>query len=71
MDDKTEELIALIAKKHGIALDETDPIVITVPTLLRYLLDESQEKQGEILDEFKSELQSALMAGITARRIRG
>ncbi|ECG0515087.1 conjugal transfer protein TraM, partial [Salmonella enterica] len=29
--------------------------------LLRYLLDESQEKQGEILDEFKSELQSALM----------
>lgn len=60
MDDKTEELIALIAKKHGIALDETDPIMV-VPTLLRYLLDESQEKQGEILDEFKSELQSALM----------
>ena len=54
MDDKTEELIALIAKKHGIALDETDPIMV-VPTLLRYLLDESQEKQGEILDEFKSE----------------
>ncbi|ENN4829413.1 conjugal transfer protein TraM, partial [Salmonella enterica subsp. enterica serovar Typhimurium] len=50
MDDKTEELIALIAKKHGIALDETDPIMV-VPTLLRYLLDESQEKQGEILDE--------------------
>ena len=43
MDDKTEELIALIAKKHGIALDETDPIMV-VPTLLRYLLDESQEK---------------------------
>lgn len=60
MDEKTEELIALIAKKHGIALDETDPIMV-VPTLLRYLLDESQEKQGEILDEFKSELQSALM----------
>ena len=59
MDDKTEELIALIAKKHGIALDETDPIMV-VPTLLRYLLDESQEKQGEILDEFKSELQIAL-----------
>lgn len=34
---------------------------MVVPTLLRYLLDESQEKQGEILDEFKSELQSALM----------
>nr|WP_274944935.1 conjugal transfer protein TraM [Salmonella enterica]WCS70256.1 hypothetical protein [Salmonella enterica subsp. enterica serovar Rissen] len=59
MDDKTEELIALIAKKHGIALDETDPIMV-VPTLLRYLLDESGET-GEILDEFKSELQSALM----------
>lgn len=45
MDDKTEELIALIAKKHGIALDETDPIMV-VPTLLRYLLDESQEKHS-------------------------
>ncbi len=44
MDDKTEELIALIAKKHGIALDETDPIMV-VPTLLRYLLDESQRNR--------------------------
>lgn len=60
MDEKTEELIALIAKKHGIALDETDPIMV-IPTLLRHLLNESQEKQGEILEEFKSELQSALM----------
>ncbi len=60
MDEKTEELIALVAKKHGIALDETDPIMV-IPTLLRYLLQESQEKQGEILNELKSELQSALM----------
>lgn len=60
MDEKTEELIALVAKKHGIALDETDPIMV-IPTLLRYLLQESQEKQGEILEELKSELQSALM----------
>lgn len=60
MDEKTEELIALIAKKHGIALDETDPIMV-IPTLLRFLLDESQEKQGEILSEMKSELQSVLM----------
>lgn len=60
MDEKTEELIALVAKKHGIALDETDPIMV-IPTLLRFLLDESQEKQGEILNEMKSELQSVLM----------
>lgn len=60
MDEKTEELIALVAKKHGIALDETDPIMV-IPTLLRFLLDESQEKQGEILSEMKSELQSVLM----------
>lgn len=60
MDEKTEELIALVAKKHGIALDETDPIMV-IPTLLRFLLDESQEKQGDILSEMKSELQSVLM----------
>lgn len=60
MDEKTEELIALVAKKHGIALDETDPIMV-IPTLLRFLLDESQEKQGEVLSELKSELQSVLM----------
>lgn len=58
MDEKTEELIALVAKNHGIALDKTDPIMV-IPTLLRYVMDESQEKQRELLDEFKSELQSA------------
>ncbi len=31
MDDKTEELIALIAKKHGIALDETDRLWSFLP----------------------------------------
>ncbi len=35
-----------------------------------HLLDESGRNEGEILDEFKSELQSALMQWITARRIR-
>ncbi|PVZ82664.1 conjugal transfer protein TraM [Serratia sp. S1B] len=60
MDEKTEELIALVAKKHGIALDETDPIMV-IPTLLRFLLDESHEKQGDILSEMKSELQSTLL----------
>ncbi|MGC0987111.1 conjugal transfer protein TraM [Pantoea agglomerans] len=58
MDEKTEELIALVAKNHGISLDKTDPIMV-IPTLLRFLMDESQEKQREMLDEFKSELQSA------------
>lgn len=58
MDEKTDELIALVAKNHGISLDKTDPIMV-VPTLLRYVMDESQAKQQEMLDEFKSELQSA------------
>lgn len=60
MDEKTDELIALVAKNHGISLDKTDPIMV-VPTLLRYVMDESQAKQREMLDEFKSELQSAQM----------
>lgn len=60
MDEKTDELIALIAKNHGISLDKTDPIMV-IPTLLRYVMDESREKQREMLDELKSELQSAQM----------
>ncbi|NUW61689.1 conjugal transfer protein TraM [Cronobacter muytjensii] len=60
MDERTEELIALIAKKHGIVLDATDPILV-VPTMLRFMLEESQEKQQELLDELKSELQNSLM----------
>jgi len=60
MDEKTEELIALIAKEHGVVLDATDPILV-VPTMLRFMLDESREKQQELLDELKSELQSSLM----------
>ncbi|EAX4489647.1 conjugal transfer protein TraM [Escherichia coli] len=60
MDEKTEELIALIAKEHGVVLDATDPILV-VPTMLRFMLEESQEKQKELLDELKSELQSSLM----------
>ncbi|EBM5962844.1 TPA: conjugal transfer protein TraM [Salmonella enterica subsp. enterica serovar 16:l,v:-] len=60
MDEKTEELIALIAKKHGVVLDATDPILV-VPTMLRFMLEQSQEKQQELLDELKSELQNSLM----------
>ncbi|EAT2029970.1 conjugal transfer protein TraM [Citrobacter freundii] len=60
MDEKTEELIALIAKEHGVVLDVTDPILV-VPTMLRFMLEESRENQQELLDELKSELQSSLM----------
>ncbi|ELO5610441.1 conjugal transfer protein TraM [Escherichia coli] len=60
MDEKTEELIAVIAKEHGVVLDVTDPILV-VPTMLRFMLEESREKQQELLDELKSELQSSLM----------
>lgn len=60
MDEKTDELIALIAKNHGVSLEKDDPIMI-VPTMLRYVMKESQEQQRDTLDELKSELQGVFM----------
>lgn len=56
-DDKIEELIREIAAKHGIAVGRDDPIFI-LQTINMKLMQESASAQQEILDAFKSELES-------------
>ena len=56
-DDKIEELIREIASKHGIALGRDDPILI-LQTINMKLMQDSASAQQEILDAFKSELES-------------
>ena len=56
-DDKIEELIREIAAKHGIAVGRDDPILI-LQTINMKLMQDSASAQQEILDAFKSELES-------------
>ncbi|ECZ2944992.1 conjugal transfer protein TraM [Salmonella enterica] len=56
MSDKVEELIREIAAKHGIAVGRDDPILI-LQTINARLMADSAEKQQEILDSFKEELE--------------
>lgn len=56
MNDKVEELIREIAAKHGIAVSRDDPILI-LQTINARLMADSAEKQQEILDSFKEELE--------------
>lgn len=56
-DDKLEELIREIATKHGIALGRDDPILI-LQTINMKLMQDSASAQQDILDAFKSELES-------------
>ena len=56
-DDKIEELIREIAAKHGIAVGRDDPILI-LQTINMKLMQDSASAQQEILDSFKSELES-------------
>ena len=56
MSDKVEELIREIAAKHGIAVSRDDPILI-LQTINARLMADSAEKQQEILDSFKEELE--------------
>jgi len=58
MDQETEleELIKEIAVKHGIAVGRDDPILI-LQTINKRLMQESQQAQQEMLDQFKSELE--------------
>ena len=56
-DDKIEELIREIAVKHGIAVGRDDPILI-LQTINMKLMQDSASAQQEILDAFKSELES-------------
>ena len=56
-DDKLEELIREIATKHGIALGRDDPILI-LQTINMKLMQDSASAQQDIVDAFKSELES-------------
>ena len=56
-DDKIEELIREIAAKHGIAVGRDDPILV-LQTINMKLMQDSASAQQEILDRFKSELES-------------
>jgi Transcriptional activator TraM len=56
-DDKIEELIREIAVKHGIAVGRDDPILV-LQTINMKLMQDSASAQQEILDRFKSELES-------------
>lgn len=56
-DDKLEELIREIATKHGIALGRDDPILI-LQTINMKLMQDSASAQQDILDAFKSQLES-------------
>lgn len=56
-DDKIEDLIREIAAKHGIAVGRDDPILI-LQTINMKLMQDSASAQQEILNAFKSELES-------------
>lgn len=55
-ETELEELIKEIAVKHGIAVGRDDPILI-LQTINKRLMQESQNAQQEMLDQFKSELE--------------
>ena len=56
-DEKINELISEIAVKNGVAVGKRDPIMI-VYTMNNKLLKDGKEAQQEILNIFKSELES-------------
>ena len=56
-ETEVEELIKEIATKHGIAVGRDDPILI-LQTINNRLMQDSQKAQQEMLDQFKSELES-------------
>jgi len=57
MADKIEETIKLIAARHGIAVSRDDPILV-LQTINDRLMQDSRAAQEEILEGFKSELES-------------
>lgn len=56
-EDKIEELIRVIAGKHGIAVGRDDPILI-LHTINDRLMHDSASAHQEILERFKSELEA-------------
>ena len=56
-EHELEEMIKEIAAKHGIAVGRDDPILI-LQTLNNRLMQANQKAQQEMLDQYKSELES-------------
>jgi hypothetical protein len=56
-EHELEEMIKEIAAKHGIAVGRDDPILI-LQTLNNRLMQANQKAQQEMLDHYKSELES-------------
>lgn len=56
MDAELDSEIAEIAKKNGVLLDKTDPIMI-MATLNKIFLRDASIAQEEILEAFKSEME--------------
>lgn len=57
MSDQIEDLIREIATKHGIAVARDDPILV-LQTINNRLLMDSAKAQQEMLDTYKSEMES-------------
>ncbi len=58
-DDPTDDLLKMIAAKHGVALDREDPILI-VQTMHERLLAESRSAQQAMLDDYRTTLEALL-----------
>src|SRR5512137_900861 len=56
-EHEIEETIKEIAVKHGIAVGRDDPILI-LQTLNNRLMQANQKAQQDMLDQYKSELES-------------
>jgi hypothetical protein len=56
-DDRIDQLIAEIAKRHGIAVSRDDPIIV-LQTINSVLLHDSARIQQAQLDQFKQEMEA-------------
>jgi hypothetical protein len=56
-DERVDQLIAEIAKRHGIAVSRDDPIIV-LQTINSLLLHDSARSQQTQLDQFKQEMEA-------------
>jgi hypothetical protein len=56
-DERVDQLIAEIAKRHGLAVSRDDPIIV-LQTINSLLLHESARSQQTQLDQFKQEMEA-------------
>lgn len=57
-DDQQKEIIATIAKRHGVSVGADDPILI-LDTLLELLFVDAKKRQDVILRHFREEIEGA------------